>query len=223
MAAGVRLVVLGRQGAGKGTQCVRLSHRYAVPHISTGDMLRAAVRAQTPLGVEAASLMTTGELLPDELIIRMVSERLSERDARSRGFVLDGFPRTVVQAEMLQDILNETHKLHCVVNLEVPTDEVLQRLVSRRTCVDCGHIYSTSSPPIQGWTCDTCGGEVIQRPDDTAEAIMTRLQAYERETLPLIDFYSTRGLLETIDGSQAPDDVLRATVDAVERRKREME
>lgn len=223
MAAGVRLVVLGRQGAGKGTQCVRLSHRYAVPHISTGDMLRAAVRAQTPLGVEAASLMTTGELLPDELIIRMVSERLSERDARSRGFVLDGFPRTVVQAEMLQDILNETHKLHCVVNLEVPTDEVLQRLVSRRTCVDCGGIYSTSSPPIQGWTCDTCGGEVIQRPDDTAEAIMTRLQAYERETLPLIDFYSSRGLLETIDGSQAPDDVLRATVDAVERRKREME
>jgi adenylate kinase len=202
---------------------VRLSHRYAVPHISTGDMLRAAVRAQTPLGVEAASLMTTGELLPDELIIRMVSERLSERDARSRGFVLDGFPRTVVQAEMLQDILNETHKLHCVVNLEVPTDEVLQRLVSRRTCVDCGGIYSTSSPPIQGWTCDTCGGEVIQRPDDTAEAIMTRLQAYERETLPLIDFYSSRGLLETIDGSQAPDDVLRATVDAVERRKREME
>ena len=223
MAAGVRLVVLGKQGAGKGTQCVRLSHRYAVPHISTGDMLRAAVRAQTPLGIEASSLMTTGELLPDELIIRMVSERLSERDARSRGFVLDGFPRTVMQAEMLEEILNETHKLHCVVNLEVPTDEVLQRLVSRRTCVDCGGIYSTASPPIQGWTCDTCGGEVIQRPDDTAEAIMTRLQAYERETLPLIDFYSSRGLLETIDGSKEPDDVLRATVDAVERRKREME
>ena len=222
MAAGVRLVVLGKQGAGKGTQCVRLSHRYAVPHISTGDMLRAAVRAQSPVGIEAASLMTTGELLPDELMIRMVSERLSERDARSRGFVLDGFPRTVMQAEMLEGILNETHKLHCVVNLDVPTDLVLQRLVSRRTCVDCGAIYSTSSPPIQGWTCDTCGGEVVQRPDDTAEAIMTRLQAWERETLPLIDFYERRGLLETINGSLTPDEVLRSTVDAVERRKREM-
>ena len=222
MATGVRLVVLGKQGAGKGTQCVRLSHRYAVPHISTGDMLRAAVRAQSPVGIEAASLMTTGELLPDELMIRMVSERLSERDARSRGFVLDGFPRTVMQAEMLEGILNETHKLHCVVNLDVPTDHVLQRLVSRRTCVDCGAIYSTSSPPIQGWTCDTCGGEVVQRPDDTAEAIMTRLQAWERETLPLIDFYERRGLLETINGSLTPDEVLRSTVDAVERRKREM-
>ena len=222
MATGVRLVVLGKQGAGKGTQCVRLSHRYAVPHISTGDMLRAAVRAQSPVGIEAASLMTTGELLPDELMIRMVSERLSERDARSRGFVLDGFPRTVMQAEMLEGILNETHKLHCVVNLDVPTDLVLQRLVSRRTCVDCGAIYSTSSPPIQGWTCDTCGGEVVQRPDDTAEAIMTRLQAWERETLPLIDFYERRGLLETINGSLTPDEVLRSTVDAVERRKREM-
>ena len=222
MATGVRLVVLGKQGAGKGTQCVRLSHRYAVPHISTGDMLRAAVRAQSPVGIEAASLMTTGELLPDELMIRMVSERLSERDARSRGFVLDGFPRTVMQAEMLEGILNETHKLHCVVNLDVPTDLVLQRLVSRRTCVDCGAIYSTSSPPIPGWTCDTCGGEVVQRPDDTAEAIMTRLQAWERETLPLIDFYERRGLLETINGSLTPDEVLRSTVDAVERRKREM-
>ena len=222
MATGVRLVVLGKQGAGKGTQCVRLSHRYAVPHISTGDMLRAAVRAQSPVGIEAASLMTTGELLPDELMIRMVSERLSERDARSRGFVLDGFPRTVMQAEMLEGILNETHKLHCVVNLDVPTDLVLQRLVSRRTCVDCGAIYSTSSPPIQGWTCDTCGGEVVQRPDVTAEAIMTRLLAWERETLPLIDFYERRGLLETINGSLTPDEVLRSTVDAVERRKREM-
>ena len=219
MAAGVRLVVLGKQGAGKGTQCVRLSHRYAVPHISTGDMLRAAVRARTPLGIEAESLMTTGELLPDELITRVVDERLTERDASTRGFILDGYPRTVTQATMLEGILNETHKLHCVVNLDVPTDQVLQRLVSRRTCVDCGAIYSTNQPPIQGWVCDTCGGEVVQRPDDTAEVIMTRLQAYERETLPLIDFYEERGLLETIDGTREPDDVLRATVETVERRK----
>ncbi len=220
MAAGVRLVVLGKQGAGKGTQCVRLSHRYAVPHISTGDMLRAAVRAQTPLGIEAESLMSTGELLPDELITRMVDERLTERDATTRGFILDGYPRTVVQATMLEEIV-AARPLHCVVNLDVPTDLVLQRLVSRRTCVDCGSIYSTSEPPVQRWLCDVCGGEVVQRPDDTAEAIMTRLQAYERETLPLIDFYLERGLLETIDGSRTPDEVLKSTVEVVERRKKE--
>ena len=156
MAAGVRLVVLGKQGAGKGTQCVRLSHRYAVPHISTGDMLRAAVRAQTPLGIEAESLMSTGELLPDELITRMVDERLTERDATTRGFILDGYPRTVVQATMLEEIV-AARPLHCVVNLDVPTDLVLQRLVSRRTCVDCGSIYSTSEPPVQRWLCDVCG------------------------------------------------------------------
>ena len=220
MAAGVRLVVLGKQGAGKGTQCVRLSHRYAVPHISTGDMLRAAVRAQTPLGIEAESLMSTGELLPDELITRMVDERLTERDATTRGFILDGYPRTVAQATMLEEIV-AARPLHCVVNLDVPTDLVLQRLVSRRTCVDCGSIYSTSEPPVQRWLCDVCGGEVVQRPDDTAEAIMTRLQAYERETLPLIDFYLERGLLETIDGSRTPDEVLKSTVEVVERRKKE--
>ena len=220
MAAGVRLVVLGKQGAGKGTQCVRLSHRYAVPHISTGDMLRAAVRAQTPLGIEAESLMSTGELLPDELITRMVDERLTERDATTRGFILDGYPRTVVQATMLEEIV-AARPLHFVVNLDVPTDLVLQRLVSRRTCVDCGSIYSTSEPPVQRWLCDVCGGEVVQRPDDTAEAIMTRLQAYERETLPLIDFYLERGLLETIDGSRTPDEVLKSTVEVVERRKKE--
>jgi adenylate kinase len=183
-------------------------------------MLRAAVRAKTPLGIEAASLMTTGELLPDELITRVVAERLAERDATTRGFILDGYPRTVVQATMLERLVTE-RPLNCVVNLDVPTELVLQRLVSRRTCVDCGAIYSTAEPPVQGWLCDVCGGEVVQREDDTAEAIMTRLQAYERETLPLIDFYATRGLLETIDGSRTPDEVLRSTVEVVERRRKE--
>ena len=219
MAAGVRLVVLGKQGAGKGTQCVRLSHRYAVPHISTGDMLRAAVRSRTELGIIADDLMKSGELLPDELIANMVGERLAEPDAASRGFLLDGYPRTVVQAELLDAIL-DGQPLNCVINLEVPTDLVLTRLVSRRTCVDCGAIYSTSQPPAQRWVCDNCGGEVVQRPDDTAEAIMTRLQAYERQTFPLIDFYTERGLVETIDGSASPDEVFTATIAAIERRRR---
>jgi len=218
MAAGVRLVVLGKQGAGKGTQCERLSHRYAIPHISTGDMLRAAVRARTELGIKAAALMRTGELLPDELITSMVAERLSERDASSRGFALDGYPRTVNQAKLL-DVILDGRPLHCVIDLEVPTDLVLSRLVSRRVCQDCGSIYSLSAPPIQGWVCDHCGGDVVQRPDDTADAIMVRLQAYERETMPLIDFYAERGLLEIIDATALPDDVLRSTVDAIERRR----
>ena len=218
MAAGVRLVVLGKQGAGKGTQCVRLSHHYAIPHISTGDMLRAAVRAKTELGVVAAQLMESGELLPDELIIGMVAERLAQRDAATRGFALDGFPRTVVQAEMLSSLL-DGKPLHCVINLEVPTEQVRARLVSRRVCQDCGAIYSVSAPPALQWVCDNCGGAVVQRADDTAEAIMTRLQAYERETKPLIEYYEGQGLLETIDATASPDEVLNATIEAIERRR----
>jgi adenylate kinase len=218
MSAGVRLVVLGKQGAGKGTQCERLSHRYAIPHISTGDMLRAAVRNRTALGLKAAEFMDSGELLPDELIVEMVAERLAERDAGTRGFALDGFPRTVHQAEMLEELL-DGRPLHCVIDLEVSTDLVLSRLVSRRVCQDCGAIYALSAPPALGWTCDNCGGEVIQRADDTAEAIMTRLQAYERETKPLIEFYRSTGLLETIDATATPDEVLSATVAAIERRR----
>ena len=218
MAAGVRLVVLGKQGAGKGTQCERLSHRYAIPHISTGDMLRAAVRARTPLGQKAAQLMDTGELLPDSLIVEMVADRLTERDAATRGFALDGFPRTVAQAEMLEAML-EGRPLHCVIDLEVPTDLVLSRLVSRRVCQDCGAIYSLAAPPSRLWVCDTCGGDVVLRQDDNAEAIMVRLQNYERETKPLIEFYRGRGLLETIDATATPDEVLRATVEAIERRR----
>jgi adenylate kinase len=218
MTSGVRLVVLGKQGAGKGTQCERLSHRYAIPHISTGDMLRAAVRNQTELGRQAAAFMASGELLPDELIVEMVAERLTERDAASRGFALDGFPRTVHQAEMLEELL-DGRPLHCVIDLEVPTDQVLARLVSRRVCQDCGAIYSLGAPPAIASTCDNCGGEVVQRDDDTAEAIMTRLQAYERETKPLIEFYRSVGLLEVIDATASPDEVLAATVAAIERRR----
>jgi len=218
VATGVRLVVLGKQGAGKGTQCVRLSHRYAVPHISTGDMLRAAVRNKTALGEQAKAFMDSGQLLPDELVMGVVDERLKERDARTRGFLLDGFPRTVIQAQMLDEMLAK-NGLDCVIDLDVPTEQVINRLVTRRVCEDCGAIYSTAQPPTQGWVCDTCGGAVVQRPDDTADAIMVRLQAYEKETRPLIDFYQERGILEVIDGSKNPDRVFQATVDAIESRK----
>jgi adenylate kinase len=181
-------------------------------------MLRSAVRSKSPLGEQVKSLMDSGELLPDELVMSIVADRLHERDAASRGFLLDGFPRTVAQALMLDEAL-DVQGLDCVLDLDVPTEQVMNRLVTRRVCEDCGAIYSLAQPPSQGWVCDVCGGAVVQRPDDKAEAIMVRLQAYERETRPLIDFYAQRGILETIDGSKDPDTVFAETVAAIQRRK----
>jgi len=215
---GVRLVVLGKQGAGKGTQCVRLSHHYVVPHVSTGDMLRAHVKSGTSLGRRAKALMDEGELLPDDLIIEMVGERLGEGDTRSRGFILDGCPRTINQAGEL-DKLVQPDRLDLVLDLEVPTPQVMRRLAGRRVCVDCGTNYSMSAPPTVNWTCDVCGGEVIQRADDTEEAIMRRLELYNRQTAPLIAWYRDRNLLAVINGSGSADAVTRRCVRVIEDRR----
>ena len=219
MIPGVRLVVLGKQGAGKGTQCVRLSHHYVVPHVSTGDMLRAAVKSGSPLGLRAKKAMDRGELLPDELIMEMVGERLAESDTRARGFILDGAPRTLLQARMLVGIM-EPDRLDLVIDLDVPTGQVLRRLASRRVCVDCGTNYSVTSPPMVGWVCDVCGGEVVQREDDTEEAIRTRLELYERQTAPLIEWYAARNLLARVNGSGSADAVTRRIVKAIEEARR---
>ena len=215
MIPGVRLVVLGKQGAGKGTQCVRLSHHYVVPHVSTGDMLRGEVKSRSSLGQRAQELMDKGELIPDEMVMEMVSGRLSERDTRGRGFVLDGCPRTTGQAESLEKLV-EPFNLDMVIDLQVPTTLVLKRLASRRVCVDCGANYSTAAPPLVNWTCDVCGGEVVQREDDTEEAIMRRLSLYEEETAPLLDWYKKRNLLAEINGTGSPDAVTRRVVGAID-------
>ena len=215
MIPGVRLVVLGKQGAGKGTQCVRLSHHYVVPHVSTGDMLRGEVKSRSSLGQRAQELMDKGELIPDEMVMEMVSGRLSERDTRGRGFVLDGCPRTTGQAESLEQLV-EPFNLDMVIDLQVPTTLVLKRLASRRVCVDCGANYSTAAPPLVNWTCDVCGGEVVQREDDTEEAIMRRLSLYEEETAPLLDWYKKRNLLAEINGTGSPDAVTRRVVGAID-------
>jgi adenylate kinase len=212
---GVRLVVLGKQGAGKGTQCVRLSHHYVVPHISTGDMLRAAVKTGSELGLTVKEIMDRGELLGDDVIMKMVEDRLGEADVRARGFILDGCPRTTHQAEDLASILRPD-TLDLVVDIEVPTAQVMRRLAGRRVCVDCGANYSVSSPPMVNWMCDVCGGEVVQRDDDKEEAIRTRLELYERQTAPLIDWYESRRQLAKVNGSGSPDAVLRRIVRAVE-------
>jgi adenylate kinase len=215
---GARLIVLGKQGAGKGTQCVRLSHHYVVPHVSTGDMLRAAAKQGTPLGLKAKDQMDRGELLGDDLIMEMVAARLDESDVRARGFVLDGCPRTVVQAEQLAAFLNPVD-LDLAVDIEVPTAQVLRRLAARRVCVDCGANSSVSAPPLINWTCDVCGGEVIQREDDREEAITRRLELYERQTAPLIDWYKARDQLAVVSGTGAPDSVTRRVIKAIEDRR----
>jgi adenylate kinase len=181
-------------------------------------MLRASVKQGTPLGRKAKVQMDRGELLGDDLIMEMVASRLAESDVRARGFVLDGCPRTVEQAERLAEILTP-FDLDLTIDIEVPTNQVLRRLAARRVCVDCGANYSVSAPPRINWTCDVCGGEVVQREDDKEEAITRRLELYERQTAPLIDWYRARDQLATVSGTGAPDAVTRRMVNAVEERR----
>jgi adenylate kinase len=180
-------------------------------------MLRAAVRAGTPLGLEARTYMDAGELVPDEVLLKMVGERLEQDDTRHRGFVLDGFPRTVVQAEGLEEILDPV-AIDAVVNLIVSTQVVLKRLASRRVCVDCGTNYSTVNRPRVDWICDVCGGEVVQREDDTEAAIRRRLNLYEEQTAPLITRYKAAGLLFSVRGDGEPDAITEHIVRGIDDR-----
>lgn len=218
MVPGARLIILGKQGAGKGTQCVRLSRHYVVPHISTGDMFRAAVKSRSELGEKAKEFMDAGELVPDEVVMGLVAERLSLDDTKARGFVLDGFPRTVHQAKGLAELL-APDEIELVVNLEVATEVVLRRLAGRRVCIDCGANYSVDTPPRLNWTCDICGGEVVQREDDTEAAIRRRLDLYERETRPLVDWYAELDLLAVVDGVGDPDVITASMVRVVDQRR----
>jgi adenylate kinase len=216
--AGVRLVMLGRQGAGKGTQCTRLSRHYVVPHISTGEMLRAAAKEGTELGRKAAEIMNDGGLVPDDVMIGIVDERLDHDDTTRRGYILDGFPRTVPQAKALAEI-TVGRPLDLVIDLDVPKEVVLQRLASRRVCADCGANYSVDKPPRYDCVCDNCGGEVEQREDDTPAAIEKRLAEYERETAPLIDWYRDRGLLEVVDGQGNANEVSQRLFTVIDLRR----
>ena len=216
MATGVRLVLFGRQGAGKGTQCVRLSHHYVVPHISTGDILRAAVREGTELGKQAKAIIDAGGLVSDEIVIGIIDERLRQVDAAGRGYILDGFPRTVSQAIALDEITTNL-PLQMAIDLLVPRDLVLSRLSVRRVCRDCGANYVATGNEPSPWTCENCGGDVVQRDDDTPEAINKRLDLYETQTQPLIDYYGAAGKLASVDGVGHPDEVfarLVGTIDA---------
>jgi adenylate kinase len=213
----VRLVLVGPPGAGKGTQAQFIAEHVGVPKISTGDIFRANVSEGTPLGLQAKEYMDRGDLVPDEVTIDMVRNRLQEKDA-IEGFLLDGFPRTVPQAETLDDILRETAdtKLDVVLELVVDSDEVIRRLSGRRTCRKCNHIWHVDfdPPQVQG-ICDIDGGELFQRDDDKAETIANRLDVYEEQTAPLIAYYAGRGVLVGIDATGPVDDVTLRAIDAL--------
>jgi adenylate kinase len=216
---GPRVVLLGKQGAGKGTQASRVADHYAVAHLATGDLFRAAARERRPLGLEARRYMDRGDLVPDEIVIGVVRDELGHREGAliREGFVLDGFPRTRAQAEQLDVVLAE-NVLDVVVNLDVPTEVVLKRIAGRRVCVQCGATYHVDYPPLERWYCDDCGGHVVQRDDDTEDAVMRRLELYEVQTLPVIQYYRRSGRLVNIDGDGDTDDVFKLLVAAVDAR-----
>jgi len=203
----MKLILLGPPGAGKGTQAKFLTERFDIPQISTGDILRAAVKEGTPLGIKAKEYMDSGALVPDEVVVGIVQDRLREDDC-AKGFILDGFPRTVPQADALQQSLKELEKdLDAVISLEVDTEALVERLTGRRTCRECTRGYHVKfDPPATEGTCE-CGGELYQRDDDQEATIRNRLQVYNDQTSPLIDYYSEVGLLFMVDGMETIDSV----------------
>ncbi len=204
----MRLILLGPPGSGKGTQANLLQDRFNIPKISTGDILRAAVKDNTELGKQAKSYMDKGELVPDEVVIGMIKERIVEPDCIA-GYILDGFPRTIVQAEKLGETLVAMEQdIESVVDLEVEWEELLARLAGRSTCKDCGALFhqTTHLPKVEG-VCDECGGELYQRPDDNKETILKRQEIYNKETAPLKEFYRKQGKLKTIQGRGGMDEI----------------
>jgi len=199
----MNLVLMGLPGAGKGTQAEKIVAKYAIPHISTGDMFRAAIKEGTELGLKAKSYMDRGDLVPDEVTIGIVRERLGKDDCQ-KGFLLDGFPRTVAQAEALEQILAEINRsIHYVINIEVDKDILMERLTGRRICKDCGATYHlVFNPPVELGVCDKCGGELYQRADDNEETVANRLEVNLKQTRPLLDFYQEKGYLRNINGQQ---------------------
>jgi adenylate kinase len=197
----MNLILLGPPAAGKGTQAKMLTKAYGIPQISTGDMLREAVKAGSPMGLKAKSFMDSGALVPDEVVIGIVDERLQKADCQ-KGFILDGFPRTTAQADTLKGMLaDKKMKIDHVVCIQVATDELIRRLAGRRICRQCmAPFHVMFNPPKKKGVCDACGGELYQRDDDKEESVAVRLKAYENQTKPLVDYYQREGLLRPIDG-----------------------
>jgi adenylate kinase len=212
----VRLVLLGPPGAGKGTQARALAALWGIPQVSSGDLLRAVVREDSDLGREAASYMDRGQLVPDELVLKLIAERLKNKDAR-KGFILDGFPRNVSQAEALGKGLDRVGlKLDKAVAVIVPDEEIVKRISGRRTCAKCNAMYHIAfEPPAKPGVCDKCGGELYQREDDAEETVRERLKVFAEATRPLLDHYGQQGLLAQVDGVGSTDEVAKRILSAV--------
>ncbi len=213
----MKIILLGPPGAGKGTQSAMLVDKYKIPQISTGDMLRASVRDQSPMGIKAKKCMDAGELVPDDVVVGIVHERLQQNDCQS-GFILDGFPRTQPQADALKQVLVELDKnLDAVVSLQVDIEALVERLTGRRTCADCGRGYHLRyDPPAKDGSCSTCDGELTQRADDCEETIRNRMDVYHQQTAPLEKYYQNEALLLTVDGMGEIAAVQQAIIGALQ-------
>jgi len=212
----MRLVLLGAPGAGKGTQAVVISQKYNVPHISTGDIFRSNIKNGTELGRKAKEYIDKGLLVPDELTVDIVKDRISQPDCKA-GFILDGFPRTIYQAERLDEILKELNvELDCALNIYVPDEEIIKRMSGRRVCSKCGMSYHIvyNQPKVEN-ICDSCNGELIQRDDDKEETVIQRLNTYHKQTEPLIEYYEKKGKLLTVQGQEGVDDTTKEVLNAL--------
>ena len=209
----MKIIMLGAPGAGKGTQAKMIADKYGVPHISTGDIFRANIKEGTELGKKAKTYMDKGLLVPDELVVDLVVDRVKNPDC-GKGYVLDGFPRTIPQAECLDKALAEMNdSMDYAINIDVPDENIITRMGGRRACVGCGATYHVVNiPPKKEGICDRCGGELILRDDDKPETVKKRLDVYHEQTQPLIDYYTKKGIIKDVDGTQQMDDVFNAIV-----------
>lgn len=213
----MKIIMLGAPGAGKGTQAKMIADKYGVPHISTGDIFRANIKNGTELGMEAKKYMDQGLLVPDELTVKILLDRVAADDCKS-GYVLDGFPRTIPQAEVLDNALRGLgDRIDYAIDVDVPDENIVKRMSGRRACLACGATYHMEHvPPKAEGICDRCGKELVLRDDDKAETVLNRLKVYHEQTQPLIDFYSAKGILKTVDGTQPMADVFGAIVKVLE-------
>lgn len=207
----MKIIMLGAPGAGKGTQAKMIAEKYSIPHVSTGDIFRANIKEGTELGKEAKQYMDQGLLVPDELTVKILLDRVAKEDCKN-GYVLDGFPRTIPQAEVLDKALGELgDQIDYAVNVDVPDENIVRRMGGRRACLTCGATYHIEHvPPKKEGICDKCGAELVLRDDDKPETVKNRLDVYHKQTQPLIDFYTKQGVLKTVDGTQDMKDVFAA-------------
>ena len=209
----MKIIMLGAPGAGKGTQAKKIADKYSIPHISTGDIFRANIKNGTELGKKAKQYMDQGALVPDELTCDLVMDRIQQDDCKN-GFVLDGFPRTIPQAEALDAALGKINeKMDYAIDVDVPDENIVNRMSGRRACLNCGATYHLISiPPKVEGICDRCGSEIVLREDDKPETVQKRLKVYHEQTQPLIDYYKNQGILKSVDGTQPMDEVFKAIV-----------